>query len=264
MPSLRDLQDAIRRSIVERDDLDAAVWIIDNGLEPGRRLSVYRNTFASTLIRAMRLSFPAVDRLVGTEFFDATVREYIALQPPHSGYLDEFGSDFADFLEQFPPAQSVPYLPDVARLEWVVSRSLHAPDAPALSAAALSAVNPADHDRLRFQPHPSVSLVQSRFPVDEIWRSVLDGDDARMALIDPDSGAVWLLVHRDETGIRVGRLKADAWYFVADMFAGCALGGALDKHLGVDAAGVLASLFVDGLCTRFSLGRVHTSEGLRR
>ncbi|WP_237657878.1 hypothetical protein [Burkholderia glumae] len=74
-----------------------------------------------------------------------------------------------------------------------------------------------------------------------------------MAVIDPDSGAVWLLVHRDETGIRVDRLKANAWQFVGDLFAGCSLGDALGKHPGVDAAGILASLFVDGLCTRFSL-----------
>ncbi|WP_237657877.1 DNA-binding domain-containing protein [Burkholderia glumae] len=89
MPSLRELQDAFRRSIVERDDLDAAAWIRDDGIEPDRRLSVYRNTFASTLIRAMRLSCPAVDRLVGGEFFDASVRAYITTCPPHSSYLDE-------------------------------------------------------------------------------------------------------------------------------------------------------------------------------
>ncbi|QHP94754.1 hypothetical protein B7760_05698 (plasmid) [Burkholderia glumae] len=253
MPSLRELQDAFRRSIVERDDLDAAAWIRDDGIEPDRRLSVYRNTFASTLIRAMRLSCPAVDRLVGGEFFDASVRAYITTCPPHSSYLDEFGGDFADFLEQYAPAQSVSYLPDVARLEWAVSCGLRAPDVPTLSAAEIGGVDPADHERLRFQPHPSVRLVRSRFPVDEIWRAVLGGDDARMAVIDPDSGAVWLLVHRDETGIRVDRLKANAWQFVGDLFAGCSLGDALGKHPGVDAAGILASLFVDGLCTRFSL-----------
>lgn len=253
MPSLHELQDAMRRSILARDDLDAAAWVIDDGIEANRRLSVYRNTFASTLIRAMRLSCPAVNRLVGTAFFDAAVREYIAVRPPHSSYLDEFGGDFADFLEQFRPARSVPYLPDVARLEWAVSRGLHAPDAPALGAAEVGIVDPADHERIRFHPHPSVSLVHSRFPVDEIWRSVLDSDDARLAAIDPGSGAVWVIVQRHESGIRVDRLEATTWRFLDDLFAGCALGDAVGKHPDIDAARILADLFVDGRCTRFSL-----------
>jgi len=40
---------------------------------------------------------------------------------------------------------------------------------------------------------------------------------------------------------------------VLDVFAGCALGDALGKHPGIDAARVLADLLVNGRCTRFSL-----------
>ncbi|MGH8241239.1 MAG: HvfC/BufC family peptide modification chaperone, partial [Steroidobacteraceae bacterium] len=61
MPSLRDLQDAVRRSIIERDDVDAIAQIVANGIAPQDRLSIYRNTFTQTLIRALRLSYPAVD-----------------------------------------------------------------------------------------------------------------------------------------------------------------------------------------------------------
>lgn len=76
MPSLRELQDAVRRAIVERDDLDAVASIVASGIAPQGRLSVYRNTFASTLIRALRLSYPAVDRLVGAAFFDGAALDH--------------------------------------------------------------------------------------------------------------------------------------------------------------------------------------------
>lgn len=141
MPSLRDLQDAVRRSIIERDDVDAIAHIAVNGIAPLHRLSIYRNTFTQTLIRALRLSYPAVDRLVGAAFFDAAAADFVVQHPPRSSYLDEFGGDFAAFLEQFAPAASVPYLADVARLEWAVSRALHAPDAEPLSVAALGSVD---------------------------------------------------------------------------------------------------------------------------
>lgn len=253
MPSLRELQDAIRRSIIERDDLDAASWVVADGIAPQGRLSVYRNTFASTLIRALRLSHPAVDRLVGTAFFDAAAREFITLHPPRSSYLDEFGGDFADFLQQYRPAASVPYLADVARLEWAVSRAIHAVDTPALTAAAMSAVELADHERICFQPQPSVSLVHGRFPVDEIWRAVLDGDDAALPAIDLQSGPVWLIVQRRASGVEIDRLDAREWQFMDEIFAGCALGSALAKHPDIDAARILADLFVHGRCMGFSL-----------
>lgn len=170
MPSLRELQNAVRRSIADHDDVDAMAYIVAHGIAPQERLSVYRNTFAQTLIRALRLSYPTVDRLVGTEFFDAAAREYIAHQPPRSSYLDEFGGDFAAFLGRFAPCASVPYLRDVARLEWAVSCALHAADASALTIASLRTVEATDYARLCFVPHPSVSMVRTGYPADTIWR----------------------------------------------------------------------------------------------
>jgi Putative DNA-binding domain len=253
MPSLLEIQDAVRRSIVERDDLDVSAWIVDGGIAPQGRLSVYRNTFASTLIRALRLSHPAVDRLVGAAFFDAAAREFITRQPPRSSYLDEYGSDFADFLERFPPAASVPYLSDVARLEWAVSRAIHAPDAPLLTASAMKKLEPANPERVCFQPHPSVSLVRNRFPADEIWRAVLDGNDAALQGIDVAMSPVWLIVHRGQSGVEVARLDQGVWKFIGALLSGCPLGSALANATDVDAAQVLADLLVRGYCTGFDL-----------
>jgi len=41
--------------------------------------------------------------------------------------LAEYGDGFADFLAGFAPAQSLPYLADVARLEWAINAAYHAP-----------------------------------------------------------------------------------------------------------------------------------------
>jgi Putative DNA-binding domain len=102
--------DVIWRAVLDNDD--AALAAIDLASDPVWLIE--RNTFASTLIRALRLSYPAVDRLVGAAFFDGAARAFIDAHPPRSSYLDEFGGDFADFLAQFPPAASVPYLSDAS------------------------------------------------------------------------------------------------------------------------------------------------------
>ncbi|MEO5660733.1 MAG: DNA-binding domain-containing protein [Polaromonas sp.] len=253
-PSLRELQDAVRRSVIERDDADAIAHIVANGIAAQTRLSVYRNTFTQTLIRALRLSYPAVDRLVGAEFFDAAARDFMVEQPPRSSYLDEFGGDFPAFLERFAPAASLPYLGDVARLEWSVSRALHAPDAVALDMASLQSVNADAHTRIRFTAHPSAGLLHTRFPADVIWRAVLaDDNDAALAAIDLSSGPAWLLVQRGPMGVELVHLAPAHWHFVSALFAGRPLGLVLAEHPAVDATAALADLLANGRLVAFGL-----------
>src|SRR5215470_4176048 len=178
LPSLREVQRAIRASLVERDDAAAAACILGDGLAPQQRLAVYRNTFASSLASALRLSFPAVECLVGAEFFDNAARIFAHERAPASANLDDYGSEFPDFLARFRPAASLVYLSDVARLEWAVTRALHASDVEALDANRLTEVEHDDRGRVRFVPHPSVSLMRSDYPVDAIWCAVLAQDDA--------------------------------------------------------------------------------------
>ncbi len=253
MPSLRELQDAVRRSIVDRDDVDAMAHVVADGIAQQERLSIYRNTFAQTLIRALRLSYPAVDRLVGVEFFDAAAREFIAQQPPRSSYLDEFGGDFVAFLRRFAPAASVPYLPDVARLEWAVSRSLHAADARALTIASLRSVDAADYARICFVPHPSVSMVRTDYPADLIWHTVLMDDDAALAAIDLSGGPVCLMVQRKISGVEVDRVDGTVWRFARALCSGYPLGSTLDDSPDIDATTALAGLLTQGCFAGFSL-----------
>lgn len=261
MPSLRDVQDAIRMSLVEREDRLAAAYIVGAGLAPERRLAVYRNTFLANLANALRLSYPAVHRLVGAEFFDGTAHIYVQQQPPRSSYLDEYGVGFPDFLARFPPAASLPYLPDVARLEWAVSRALHAPDVEPLDVTRLGTLDASDHDRVRFVPHPSVSLLVANYPVDAIWHAVLARDDAALGAIDLAAGPVRLMVQRRVTGVDVTRLDRRPWDFAAALCAGEPLRRALDAAGDANAAAWLGEHFTAGRFIAFSLAdtAVHPS-----
>ena len=251
-PSLHEIQLAMRRSLLDEADDAALGYIVAAGLAPGQRLSVYRNTVWGALANALRLSYPAVQRLVGAEFFDGAARIFARGHPPQCADLNAYGAEFADFLQRFEPAASLAYLPDVARLEWAVNRALHAPDVPALDLAQLAALAPADHDRVSFTPHPSITLLRSDYPIDAIWRGVLQQDDAVLAAIDPAAGAVHLLVQRSADEANVLRLEPDAWRFANALFAGQALGDALAAP-GAPAAEWLAQHFAEGRCIAFHL-----------
>src|SRR5260221_4269150 len=111
MPPLRKVQKAVAQSVLAHDASVAASHIVDDAIAATDRLCIYRNTFVSTLTVALRLTFPVVERLVGPEFFEGSATAFIERHPPRSAYLNEYGAAFGDFLAEFPPARSLPYLP---------------------------------------------------------------------------------------------------------------------------------------------------------
>jgi len=258
-PSLLELQRAVRRSVVAGDDTEAATHVVADGIEPAARLGIYRNTFASVLTNALRLSYPAVHRLVAAECFEGAARLFMDEQPPRCADLDQYGAGFPEFLARFPPVAGLGYLPGVARLEWAVNRALHAQDAEPLDIALLAPLTEEEQARVRFAPHPGLGLVHADHPADAIWRAVLDQDDAALASIDPASGPVWLLVHRAETGVDVSRLSEGAWCFTSALHAGHPLHRALEEARCTDAQAVLAKHLAAGRFVDFSLATVTIS-----
>lgn len=258
-PSLLELQRAVCRSVVARDDAEAGPYIIADGIDPAARLGIYRNTFASVLANALRLSYPAVHRLVAAGCFEGLARLFVEEQPPQCANLDDYGAGFTEFLKRSAPVAALTYLPDVARLEWAVNRALHAHDTEPLDIVRLAALTEGDEVRVRFAPHPSAGLVRADHPADRIWRAVLAQDDAALAAIDPTEGPVWLLVHRAETGVEVSRLSEGAWCFTAALFAGRALHEALDEARCAEAQATLAEHLAAGRFSGFSLADPVTS-----
>src|SRR5438874_602171 len=102
MPTLLELQHATRRSLILRENQAVGAMLADR--VPPDRLDIYRNTIISGLTKALRLSCPVVERLVGAEFFDGAAQIFIQQHLPRAAYLDQYGEEFADFLRHFPPA----------------------------------------------------------------------------------------------------------------------------------------------------------------
>jgi hypothetical protein len=251
MPTLLELQRAMRASLVDRDDGAIAAMLAD-GIEADR-LNIYRNTFVIGATRALRLNFPAVHKLVGEAFFEGAAAIFIADHPPRAAWLDNYGAEFPDFLKGFEPAARVAYLPDIARLEWAVSRAIHAPDREPLALARLSGLEPEEHARVTFVPHPSIALLSTDYPADVIWRATLDGDDAALAAVKLDAGPVHLLIARRDAAIEVIRLDEAAWRFAVALCEGRTIDAALAEMPDARAYTLLAEHLAAGRFIDFRL-----------
>lgn len=251
-PALLELQRAFTRALV-REDQDV-VWrhIVDDGLTPAERLNIYRNTCRSVLIETLRMTYPAVDRVVGKAFFDMAAARFIRAHPCRSGYLNEYGAELAEFLAGLESAGGLPYLADVARFEWALGVAANAPDRPMLDPGALAEI-PADrHASLRFEPHPSLSLLLLAYPADQIADAVLSGDEAAMAEVDLSSGPVRLVVHRGHNGVEAQRLDPQACDFLSRLCAGEPLGRLVESAPG-EAPLLLAEALAKGRLAAFHI-----------
>jgi hypothetical protein len=184
------------------------------------RWMIHQHNCRSSLANALRWSFPAVRSLVGEDFFEAMALQFMRWHAPDGSCLDDYGSEFPQFVADFPPAHALSYLSDVARLEWAVNRALHASDAERLEPACLAALDQAALARVCFRPHPAVSVLHVQSPADTIRRAVLEQDDTTMAAIDLRPAPLYLLVEREAAGVEVHRLSAAAARFTERLLAG--------------------------------------------
>jgi hypothetical protein len=257
-PSLLEVQRAMLRGIALADEDAAVPMVIGDAIGAVDRIAIYRNTAIGTSVKALRLSHPAVHRLVGADFFEAAAQRFLEQQWPRAALLDEFGAEFSAFLQAFEPAGSLPYLGDVARLEWVVHRALHAIDAPTLDLPRLAHAVQAQGGRVRLVAHPSLNLVHLDSPADAIWRAVLEEDDAALAAIDPAPTPLWVMVQRAASGgVAIRRLQELEWRFVAALCVGVSVEAALDSTEGrvleQPADRLLAELLATGCFVDFSV-----------
>ena len=219
-----------------------------------KRFDVYRNNVVAAATGALGDTFPAVRALVGDDFFQATARAYLDTSPPRSPLLFRYGATFGDFLETFPPAQSVPYLGDVARLEYARLQAYHAADVVPIEIQALGAIPPDEVAGVTFDIHPAVSLIRSSFPVVSLWAAstgLMSSDDVDITRAEDG------LTARPGLDVDTRVLPAGGSTFVEALLDGGTLGDATETAAAAEPAFELsehlAGLFEAGVFTRVNL-----------
>ncbi len=236
MPSLRELQQAFADAVMAGDGA-APAFALASGVPGAERIAIYRNTILSNYRNALAATYPVVKRLVGASFFNTAVDAYVQVQPSACGDLNVYGDRFGDFLAAYPHAAHLPWLADIARVEWAIDEAQRAADAardPHAVLAALAATAPERLPHLRLRLDASCRLLASDYPVLHIWQVNQpghDGDDR----VDLGEGGDRLVVRRDANGVTIARVDAGDYAFLAALAAGEALGAAIDAAQRVEA-----------------------------
>ena len=222
----------------------------------GARISPqsYRNNCHVALIDMMAARFPVVLKLVGEEFFRGLARSYIRAHPPKSAMTINYGAGLPEFLRNFEHVQDVPYLADVAELEWLRMEAYNAADRKSLGGEDLAAIDPDRLSETSFELHPSLRLMRSDYPVYSIWLANVEGGD--MSGVDLTGGGEDVLIIRPRLEVLVIKLASGHCDFVRALGSGIALGEAnaraCESDEGFDLQLALSGLMGCGAFTGFS------------
>lgn len=230
----RPWQLAFGTALLDPDRPPPAALRAWDGSDPSRRFAVYRNNVVSSLVDALAATFPVVEELVGIEFFRAMAAVFVRRHPPDSPVLAAYGRTLADFVDSFEPARGVPYLSDVARLEYGRLASFHAADAAAVLEVD-SDLAELGHavEQLRLDLHPSVSVMAFAHAAVSIWAA--HNGMGRLEDVDVDVPE-FALISRVAWDVEVVRLPLGGAALIRSLAAGEALGTAVRFAQEVDAA----------------------------
>lgn len=219
--------------------------------ELNARLAIYKNNVYASLLSVISDLYPAVVRTVGDNFFKASARIYLSQRPPRSANLIMLGHDFPEFLDTFAPAESLPYLPDVARIDLACHQAYHAEDAEPLSARDFAGLDINVLSRCGLNIHPSARLINSRYACFSIWN--LSGDTQSEVNADnPES----VLVIRPGMEVNTYSLASGSYQFVYSLFSGGTLEQALNAGIqsedSFNPAEAMQFLIQSGLATKIT------------
>ncbi|MBU6491621.1 MAG: putative DNA-binding domain-containing protein [Burkholderiales bacterium] len=180
--SLLEMQLSFLAALYDSGQSGPTDRLADSCLEPAARLRIYRHNSEQIHLEALRTTFPAVRALVGDAFFDQTAARYRGANPSRSGNLQAFGEHFAEFLAAQADQHRLPYLSDVAQLEWRRQNAALAGDAQALSLAALGSALANADGPMRVSFHPSMQWFASPHPVLTLWQYAMQPSPQRLTL----------------------------------------------------------------------------------
>jgi len=220
---LADFQRALATDILF-NGVGSHRYFRDGFVSPELGVSVHRNTVLAALVNAMRMTCPTLHALVDAEFFEQSVRDYSRSNPPHSGCLSEFGSGYAEFLENYPPARGFRFFGDVVRFDFAIDEVSR--DPPGVYRAPIRIGRGITCRLLRSLRH-----VAARYPVDAIREEAEAGRFDGLERIDMTPRLQHFAVWRSESGSSVKRMTEPAAAFLTALLAGSDGEGAVNEAL---------------------------------
>ena len=244
MSNLADLQSNFVHAIFNKADEQAIIEQIvsHDNRDAQQSLAIYRGAILSSFCRALSLTFPVIEKLLGEKFFEAMANKYAQITPSLQPDLGELGKDFSQFIANFAPVAHLSYLSDVAELEYSWEMVFYADNDPENNFATLADLDENQLQQVKFVLSKSTYFIQSDYPILSIWQA--NQSDADVIEIDQNSGSQQLLLLRQNDICRMDIINDQDWQLLMAMKQGETF-AELIARFGIETINQLLPVYVE-------------------
>jgi Putative DNA-binding domain len=163
-----------------------------------RGLHAYRAHALAQAEGALMTVYPVVTQIMGAADAALLARALWHSYPPHAGDLAAWGGDLAILIDAQAQLTDVPFLSDLARLEWALHTLAALPDLQA-DWPSLAHLAEGDAHQWRGRWAPGLAVLSSAWPVVSIWQAHQLPDaqalqqalDACLTQPQPEAAVLW-------------------------------------------------------------------------
>jgi hypothetical protein len=138
-------------------------------------ITVYHNNYIESGIRALSISFASVYGFMDEADFRKLATAYIHAHPKTSFDWADFGEHFSRFMFDIEALAGMPFLPELAELDWRLSYIERASNKQ-FDGASFSLLQTHSTDELRFVAAPGLQLMNAFFPLNELYHLIHEVD----------------------------------------------------------------------------------------
>lgn len=181
-----------------------------------RALEVYREDYQVRLTDALKNTFRVTHSILGDDEFFSLAMDYLAHFPSTFSDLEEYGDQFANFLQKHPLQADYPFLPQLAHFEWSFREIFHSREVLGLSALELQEAFTNEGTLLKLVP--SARLLHYDFTIDKIY-TMKDEDEVNFDY----NGEQSVLLFKKNSLIKMHLLSKNQWTVVNFFHTPCSL-----------------------------------------
>lgn len=220
-------------------------------------LKIYQDNLLMTATRSLSLTYPVLEKMLGSEALVVLSRRLLSRELPLSGDWADWGSCLHEILRQSELQDTYPYLQDIAKLEWQLSIASRYPSMPFM-AESLPMLEKSNLNQVFMQLQPSLALLQSRYPIEPMWRAHCDlaaGEVPQAAVLEAIAAEkvskTYCLVVQTETKPAVYALTEQEYNWMNSITNGLSVAELLDRYPEFDFVQWLASSIEKNWLLRF-------------
>jgi hypothetical protein len=225
---------------------------VGGDLQPLDRLCIYQHNVSAVHQRAMERIFPVCRKILGDVAFANFCRDFSWAEPTANPDLNQYGESFPEFLaqqiEQRNELRGYEYLPDLTRLEYLWHAAYYARDDSPFDFGGFSRLQ-AQGANIVFDSAHSLSLMQSDYPVLEIWQQHRSGETGEA--VKGITRRQYLLVYRQEFEPQIFELDLPRFALLQGCQRGESIAALAENCDAASALESLASLIDKGWITGF-------------